>query len=235
MVAQTSSISKNFLLGKTNYRVNSDFVKVKSEHSSRPVYLNKEAYAAFIEMFEAAKNEGIALKIVSGTRSFEEQKAIWEKKWENLCDLEPQERTAKILEFSSMPATSRHHWGTDVDLNNLENEYFESGKGKAEYKWLVSNANNFGFYQVYSSKVNGRTGYSEEKWHWSYVPLADIYLRFYNETIDYADISDFKGAELADDYQMITDYVNGISSILSSASALAILSAEESAMGQPKK
>ena len=33
-------------------------------------------------MHAAAKKDGINLQIVSGTRNFEEQKGIWERKWE---------------------------------------------------------------------------------------------------------------------------------------------------------
>lgn len=214
VTAQKSSseeISKEFLLGKLNYRHENEFLKVNNEHTSRALYLNRETYWAFVKMFRAAKADGIELKIVSGARSFEHQKAIWERKWKNYKDLDPLSRSRKILEFSSMPATSRHHWGTDIDLNNLENSYFEEGKGKVEYEWLVKNAPRFGFYQVYTSKGSGRTGYSEEKWHWSYLPLSRHYLQAYNDTIQYSDITGFEGAHLAEAQEMIAAYVNGIS------------------------
>ena len=204
-------ISKEFLLGKTVYKKNSDFVKVDRAHASRGMYLNKDTYTAFVKMFEDAKADGIELQIISGARNFEHQKAIWERKWKSYQDLDPLCRSQKILEFSSMPATSRHHWGTDIDLNNLENSYFEEGKGKSEYEWLVKNARRFGFFQVYTSKESGRTGYAEEKWHWSYLPLAGHYLQAYNEAISYEDITGFEGAYLAEAQKMITAYVNGIS------------------------
>lgn len=205
------TITKEFLLGKTAYQEVKDFVKVDPEHASRKMYLNRETYAAFVEMWKAAKTDGVQLKIVSGARNFEHQKAIWERKWKANEELEPLSRSQKILEFSSMPATSRHHWGTDIDLNNLENSYFEKGRGKAEYDWLVKNASQFGFFQVYTSKQSGRTGYSEEKWHWSYLPLAKLYLQAYNDIVKYEDISGFEGSYLAEAQEMIGIYVNGIS------------------------
>jgi D-alanyl-D-alanine carboxypeptidase len=205
-----AGISKEFLLGKTAY-TEADFVKVNSEHASRNMYLNRETYAAFEKMYRAAKADGIHLQIVSGARSFEHQKAIWDRKWNANEDLEPLCRSKKILKFSSMPATSRHHWGTDIDLNNLENSYFEKDSGKAEYEWLVNNAGRYGFFQVYTSKDSGRTGYSEEKWHWSYLPLARHYLQAYNELVSYEDITGFEGAHLAEVQEMISVYVNGIS------------------------
>lgn len=214
ITAQNSSaevISKEFLLGKILYKENPDFVKTKREHSSREIYLNREVYGAFINMFESAKKDGVRLQIISGARNFEHQKAIWERKWKAYEELDPLCRSHKILQFSSMPATSRHHWGTDIDLNNLENSYFEEGLGKAEYEWLVENAFRYGFYQVYTSKDTGRTGYSEEKWHWSYLPLARRYLQEYNDTVRYEDITGFEGAYLAKAQKMISAYVNGIS------------------------
>jgi LAS superfamily LD-carboxypeptidase LdcB len=206
-----SIIEKNIVLGKYNYRKNNNFIKVKNTHSSKTIYLNKNVYTSFIKMFKEAKDNNINLKIISGTRSFYEQKVIWERKWKKYNSLESIKKVKKILEFSSMPTTSRHHWGTDIDLNNLNNSYFEKGKGKKEYDWLVSNANKYDFYQVYTSKKNGRTGYNLEKWHWSYLPLASGYLKFYNENITYKDIKGFKGSELAKKTEIINNYVNGIS------------------------
>lgn len=208
---QETQITKNFVLGKFEYRNNKDFVRIDIKHASKTIYLQKQVYKSFIKMFTAAKKENVSLKIISGTRNFREQKAIWERKWEKYNKLSPIDRAKKILEYSSMPNTSRHHWGTDIDINNLENSYFIKGKGKKEYDWLITNANNYGFYQVYTSKINGRTGYNEEKWHWSYLPLASEYLKFYNENIQYQDIKGFKGYENAIQARMINDYVNGVS------------------------
>ncbi|MDA7705962.1 M15 family metallopeptidase [Flavobacteriaceae bacterium] len=206
------SYDKDFVLGKFNYKTDTTFIKISSKHSSKPIYLKKEVYSAFKKMFADAQKEGITLIVVSGTRSFYEQKSIWERKWDKYKNLNPIDRTKKILEYSSMPTTSRHHWGTDLDLINLNNAYFESGKGKKEYEWLVKNANDFGFFQVYTSKESGRTGYNSEKWHWSYLPLASNYLHYYNETISYRDIDGFKGSEFAKKVKIIANYVNGISS-----------------------
>lgn len=204
-------VSQDLLLGKVNYTDHNDFTAVDQQYATRPMFLEKETYRAFLEMQKAAQDEGIQLKIVSGARNFEHQKAIWERKWNNLKNLQPIERADKILEFSSMPSTSRHHWGTDIDLNSLENEFFDEGEGKEIYDWLIQNASRYGFYQVYDTKSQGRTGYAEEKWHWSYLPVANHYLQRYNELVTYRDIEGFEGAQWAEEKRMISDYVNGIS------------------------
>jgi LAS superfamily LD-carboxypeptidase LdcB len=206
------TINKDFILGKYNYKKDTTFIKVKPIHSSKLIYIKKEVYDSFKKMYSKAQKDDIRLIIVSGTRNFYEQKSIWERKWVKNKNLKPLKRAKKILEYSSMPTTSRHHWGTDIDLNSLNNSYFDNGKGKKEYEWLLKNAKDFGFYQVYTNKTKGRTGYNLEKWHWSYLPLASRYLKYYNENITYKDISDFKGSELAEQAKMITEYVNGISS-----------------------
>lgn len=211
LVLNEIPITKNFLLGKFNYRNHSHFTKVNAVHASKTLYLNKEAYSAFKSMFNQAKADGITLKIHSGTRNFEEQKVIWERKWIKYKKLKPIDRAKKILEYSAMPSTSRHHWGTDIDLNSFKNTYFENGQGKKEYNWLVKHANKFGFYQVYTDKTTGRKGYNLERWHWSYIPLASKYLSFYNKHINYSEVLDFEGSELAEALHITSDYVNGIS------------------------
>ena len=209
----TEMLSQQFVLGKFDYKSHERFTKVNPEHSTKPIYIQSEVYYAFKRMCAAAKANGVQLVIISGTRNFNEQKAIWERKWTKYNYLQPLNRANKILEYSSMPSTSRHHWGTDIDLNQLTNSYFETGKGKKEYDWLVQNANSFGFYQVYTNKENGRTGYNLEKWHWSYLPLATDYLKFYNASINYDLITGFEGYHLAMAINVINNYVNGIANI----------------------
>lgn len=207
----TLNITKTFVLGKFDYRSDSTFIKVNPKYTTKEIYLNIEVVNAFTDMYKAAKNDSIELKIISGTRNFYEQKNIWERKWKKYKSLNPFDRAKKILEYSSMPSTSRHHWGTDIDLNSLNNSYFHSGKGLKEYNWLLANANHFGFYQVYTEKDSDRTGYNLEKWHWSYLPLASQYLEFYNKKIINNDINSFLGSEQAPKLRVINDYVNGIS------------------------
>ncbi|MCL5128023.1 M15 family metallopeptidase [Algibacter sp. L4_22] len=204
-------ITKEFVLGKFDYRTHHAFQKVSVSHSSKTIYLNKKCYEAFIKMYNHAKADSIDLIIISGTRNFYEQKSIWERKWKKYASLKPKTRALKILEYSSMPTSSRHHWGTDMDLNNLNNSYFEKGEGLKIYNWLEKHAKTYGFSQVYTNKTGGRTGYNMEKWHWSFMPLAETYLEFYNNNISYTDITGFEGSEQAKEVDIIKNYVNGIS------------------------
>lgn len=212
-ISATGSITKNFLMGKFDPKSNSDFVLIEPAYTTRNnIYMHRSAYESYKSMHASAKQDGVQLTVISATRNFEYQKEIWEKKWklEKYKSLSDFERAKDILSFSSMPGTSRHHWGTDIDLNSVDPKSFESGTNKKAYEWLLANAATFGFAQTYTDKKNGRTGYSEEKWHWSFMPLSKIYLAEYNRQITYTDITGFQGSTQAEALRVIEDYVNGI-------------------------
>ncbi|WNJ18530.1 M15 family metallopeptidase [Pontibacter sp. G13] len=219
------TVAVEYLLGKFDPAKAEDFVRIEDAYSggnARGTYLHQEAYEAFKKMHAAAKADGVTLTILSSTRNFWRQKSIWEAKWtgsrlvggKNLAKTvaNPQDRALVILKYSSMPGTSRHHWGTDIDINNFENSYFESGRGLKEYQWLVAHGPEFGFCQPYSAKGTARPfGYEMEKWHWSYMPLAKRYLNSYQALVNHDMIEGFKGSEAASGIDVITKYVMGIS------------------------
>ncbi|HNG91047.1 MAG TPA: M15 family metallopeptidase [Saprospiraceae bacterium] len=204
--------SQEYLMGKFSPQSRPDFAVVKKPYTTRSgMMLRKEALAAFEKMWTAAQAEGVKLDIISSTRTFQQQKAIWEGKWLRFAKQypDPQTRALKILEYSSMPGSSRHHWGTDVDLNDLNNAAFEKG-GKHEkvYAWLAAHAHEYGFCQPYTP---GRPhGYQEEKWHWSYVPLSKPLLGAYAKSLTDAAFSGFQGAETAASIQVAKHYVLGV-------------------------
>jgi len=207
------AISKADLWGDFELSSHPDFVRVEVKYAKHAhFYLRKAAYEAYKRMYEAAKKEGILLKIGSAGRSFIDQKNIWESKWKSRKNLvEPVKRAENILEYSAMPSTSRHHWGTDIDLNAKSETYFKTAQGKNVYAWLQKNAAKFGFYQPYTAKDKKRPyGYNEEKWHWSYMPLASKFLNFYQKNVHYEDIKGFLGSETAKELAVIEKYVFGI-------------------------
>lgn len=209
------SITKNFLTGKINRRTHSMFTKVAETHTERNIYLLKPVYEAYIKMYEAALADGVKLVITSGHRTFVEQVCEWELRWNNPLtkDSFPNEteKARFLLQYRSMPGTSRHHWGTDIDLNSFRLSYFETEQGKKVYEWLSANAPLYGFFQPYTAQDENRpTGYCEEKWHWSYRPVARTMLTHYLQKVDKADIMGFKGDKAAKQLNLITDWVCGI-------------------------
>jgi D-alanyl-D-alanine carboxypeptidase len=217
-----ATVDKNYLLGRFDPATDSRFVQLTSTHAQGSAlngFLRKETFEAFQKLTEAAKKDGINLFIISATRNFDSQKKIWENKWNSRTKVEGKDLTSisdlkkrarLILLYSSMPGTSRHHWGTDIDLNSLDNNYFSTGEGLKVYQWLSAHAPEYGFCQPYTSKANGRKGYEEEKWHWSYLPLSKLFLEEYKKQISYSDINGFQGSEQAPSLQILTDYVDGV-------------------------
>lgn len=205
--------SKEELLGHINPASHSAFSKIPNHLCKRSgLYLRTEVLEAFLDLEKNARDEGVNLKVISATRSFNDQKRIWNKKWQRTKYMgwREIEKAKDILKYSSMPGTSRHHWGTDIDLNSLENDYFESGEGLKVYDFLERCGSEIGFSQVYTDKINGRTGYEEEKWHWSYMPVSSLILEEYNKFISNDDISGFNGSNSSDSINIISNYVNGI-------------------------
>lgn len=212
-------ISMDRLLGKFDPATQEDFVSIPEKYASRAgMLIRTEVWEAFLAMHAAAADDGIELRILSATRNFEQQKSIWERKYGGKVSKmsmtptrEDQLRFAReVLMFSSMPGTSRHHWGSDIDINSLEPQYFETPQGKQEYEWLVANAPKFGFCQPYTNKENGRTGYEEEKWHWSYLPISVPYLKEYRKKVTYEMVCCFWGSDLTEELDVINVYVLGI-------------------------
>ncbi len=222
-IEQSTEFTTDYLMGKFEPRKHPDFTRIGKQYASNGgMWMRKDAYDSFVRMHTAAKKDGINLRIISAVRPFYHQKRIWEAKWTGKRQVDgkmlsrevkegAENRALKILRWSSMPGTSRHHWGTDVDLNDLNNSYFERGKGAKIYQWLTENANDYGFCQVYSPKDEFRPyGYQEEKWHWSYLPVSKKLTQLYKEKIQNKDISGFEGAESAELIDVVEKYVLGI-------------------------
>ena len=152
--------------------------------------MQKEVHKAFQLMQAKALKSGIQLKVVSSYRSYEHQKQIWTRKYHRFIKegLTPKQAIYKIIEYSTIPGTSRHHWGTDIDIIDgnpiepsdvLEEEHFE---GNGVYvnlkKWMDVHASEFGFCLVYTD-VENRKGFKYEPWHYSYMPIAKEMLSQY--------------------------------------------------------
>jgi LAS superfamily LD-carboxypeptidase LdcB len=154
--------------------------------------LRKDAFNAFISMkIEAEKND-IFIKVVSCYRDFNHQNRIWERKFKSYTSkgMSPQNAITKIIEYSTIPGTSRHHWGTDLDIvdanvkqpkNLLNPKNFKDDACFGKFKqWMDINANDFGFYLVYTNEPL-RKGFKYEPWHYSYKPLSKVYLSDYKQ------------------------------------------------------
>ena len=152
--------------------------------------LREAAHLSFLNMKAEALKANVSLQVVSSYRNFEHQKSIWERKFKRYRNqgLSEEKTIQKIIEYSTIPGTSRHHWGTDIDIvdgnvhppkNMLRAENFHRD-GEYIYlrRWMEKNANSYGFYLVYTPEPN-RKGFKYEPWHYSYKPLSMPYLKSY--------------------------------------------------------
>lgn len=153
--------------------------------------LQPQAARAFQMMKAAALKDSIKLKVVSSFRDYSTQKSIWNRKYKRftLEGLSPLEAIERIVEYSTLPGTSRHHWGTEVDLilgdvevigDVLLAENFHGGPYEKLRLWLEKNAADFDFHIVYTAD-SLRKGFLYEPWHYSYAPLSIPYLKQYKE------------------------------------------------------
>jgi LAS superfamily LD-carboxypeptidase LdcB len=152
-----------------------------------PILLEKETYKSFSKMQSAALKDDIHLQIVSGYRSFSNQKQIWEKKYNQLLKTHSStEAISEIITYSSIPGTSRHHWGTDIDIIDqsvqlpkgdilLEKHYHGTGVFSNLKVWMERYGSDFGFELVYTDDKT-RTGFLYEPWHYSFSPTSKDFL-----------------------------------------------------------
>ena len=213
-------IQKKYLIGDFDPAIDSDFVLIDKKYTppKKTFYLRKEVYQAFLKLYKAAKKDSIQIKIVSAIRNFDYQKNLWDEKWNNAKIINEGDtsipdtltRVTMLMKYLSMPGTSRHHWGTDIDLNSGDPDYYFTDEGDKFYKWMKVNAAKFGFCQPYILKRYNPLSVQEERWHWSYLPLAHKFLEEYIKTVSYEDIKGFNGSEKAITLDVIKNYVLNI-------------------------
>lgn len=199
-------IDNLLIAGKFDPSIRDGFIEFESELDKSHMFLQLEAYVAFLRMKEAAYKDTVELFIVSAFRSFERQQEIWEQKWlgklpvdgvdVNTLTNDPVIKAQKILEYTAPPGYSRHHWGTDIDINEVEPDYFEKEEGNRVYQWLIQNAGKFGFCQSYTAFNPLRpAGFKEEKWHWSFEPLSYPIWSSQLKQFDHREVYPFLGVE----------------------------------------
>ena len=154
--------------------------------------LRPEAASAFEKLKMAAAKDGIIIKVVSSYRDYAHQNRIWERKYNRFREngLSPTASIEKIIEYSTIPGTSRHHWGTDLDLidgaKKVEGDVLVPSKfhGNGPFckfkEWMDKNAATYDFYLVYTD-ASERKGFNYEPWHYSYAPLSIPYLKSYKK------------------------------------------------------
>lgn len=179
---------------------NDQSLGLDSSHIGDDLGLMVEVALAFKNMQNLAAKSGIDIQILSSFRSFDKQKSIWNGKARgnislldqnslelDFAQLEGDKLMFSLLLWSAFPGSSRHHWGTDLDvydaatidassLNLVQDEYY-TGCCSKMFAWLQQNAADFGFFWPYSKHQGG---FLAEPWHISYLPLGMKILQDYS-------------------------------------------------------
>ncbi|MDB4835502.1 M15 family metallopeptidase [Cyclobacteriaceae bacterium] len=170
--------------------------------------LQSQVAKDFEKMKSAALKEGINMYSASSYRGYHHQKRIWNNKWSRYQQqgLKGLDIAKKIIEYSTIPGTSRHHWGTDFDvidkaITNVKGDkliarnYEQGGVYEKLGSWLKKNASSYGFELVYTNAPN-RKGFKYEPWHLSHKSTSIHMYKEYQRLNWYNNLTnDVKGKE----------------------------------------
>lgn len=136
-------------------RIDDDYVL----EGKKDQYFQADAIKFLEDMFDAAADDGIDLKVISAYRSFDEQtelKGQFEQVYGEGANA-----------FSADQGYSEHQLGTTLDLTVKEiGGTYLSFKDTEAYQWLLDNAYKYGFILSYSENNDF---YIYEPWHWRFV------------------------------------------------------------------
>lgn len=128
------------------------------------MHLRSDAAAALEKMAADASAAGSALRLASGYRSYYTQKAL------NASYAQVQGQT-EADKTSAHAGHSEHQTGLTADLEPADRscELEECFANTAAGKWLIANADEYGFIIRYPKDKTAQTGYAYEPWHVRYV------------------------------------------------------------------
>ena len=114
------------------------------------------AASELINMIKAMKAEGASnIWIQSAYRTPEYQENLYQNKVQDFITMGKSRQDAEILasKWVNKSETSEHNLGLAVDFNNVKRD-FENTK---EFKWLIENAENYGFILRYKKEKQAIT------------------------------------------------------------------------------
>ncbi|MBQ6135126.1 MAG: D-alanyl-D-alanine carboxypeptidase family protein [Bacilli bacterium] len=123
---------------------------------------------AFDEMRAGAASAGYNIYVVSGFRSYNYQKNLYNR-------YVSQDGKQEADTYSARPGHSEHQTGLAFDLNQVDRNFGNTPEGK----WLSQNAYKYGFILRYPEGKTNETGYIYEAWHFRYVG-KDLAAKLYN-------------------------------------------------------
>lgn len=141
------------------------------EHNSVKA-VDRAAYQPLKDMFAAASDAGVPLQLVSAYRSIHLQDKLFTRSVNSYISQGYSEAEAinKANYSRTFSGTSEHNTGLGFDI--LEKGNFSlttSFENTAQFRWLMENAEDYGFVLRYAENKTTQTGIMYEPWHFRYV------------------------------------------------------------------
>ncbi|MEG2935391.1 MAG: M15 family metallopeptidase [Clostridium sp.] len=168
LVNKTYMLEDKFV-PKDMVRVDIDFLPDATEEEH---YMTKEAARALKKLVNGAAKDGVILTGLSGYRSYETQRTLYnyniEVNGQNYAD-----------RYVAPPGGSEHQLGEAMDLAT---QWGWITEGCPEAQWIAANAHQYGFIVRYESGKEDITGYNYEPWHVRYVGIQTAQ-KIYEESL----------------------------------------------------
>ena len=126
--------------------------------SRNDLSLREDVEAKLVEMAKAARKDGITLLVSSSYRSYEYQKALFQR-WVKIDGLEEAERE------SAREGTSQHQLGVAIDFGSIDSSFINTSQGK----WLNNHSEEYGWSLSFPREYEDITGFKWECWHFRYI------------------------------------------------------------------
>ena len=149
-----------------------DAMYLNCEERNSVKAVDRAAYQPLKDMFAAAENAGVPLQLVSAFRSIHLQDKLFTRSVNSYMSQGYSEADAinKANYSRTFSGTSEHNTGLGFDIMEKGNfSLSESFENTAQFRWLMENAENYGFILRYAEDKTTQTGIMYEPWHFRYV------------------------------------------------------------------
>ncbi len=171
---------KYFFLVNREYPLPDDY-EIETDYVQGSYELEVTAAKYCRDMIEAAREDGIELKVLSAYRTVSYQKKLFERNIKSRMEKygwDYDTAYADVLINIALPGTSEHNAGLAVDIVTEDDwDTYEAFDQTKEYDWLQEHAAEFGFILRYLKDKTDVTGYIYEPWHYRYIGVeyaADV-------------------------------------------------------------
>lgn len=150
----TKIVLVNKEYGLTKQYIPKNLVTMSQCLTAKPILLEKEAYFAYLKLFNEAKKKDINLIVYSGYRSYEYQEEIYNNE-----------------AYQAKPGHSEHQTGLALDITINSVGLIKEFEEYNAYDFLINNAYKYGFILRYPKDKENITKYPFEPWHFRFVGI----------------------------------------------------------------